>query len=121
MIVHNAMRPEDYATMLTDMATLNQSMAEIMQTLLVRCENLQRHAQELGSGMDDAWDNQPVDAARVAIAEAKSLNGMYYTPRTLIEPASGSGDFLLRACEIVGNPPYAPFGRPTTDDRRPTG
>jgi len=66
MIVHNAMQPGDYATLLADMATLEQSLTEIGASV-----------------------------------------GAYYTPRTLIEPAAGSGNYLTTACEIVGNPPYA--------------
>ena len=33
---------------------------------------------------------------------------MYYTPRRIIEPAAGSGEFLSNSLEsVIGNPPFS--------------
>lgn len=38
----------------------------------------------------------------------KKKKGMYYTPKEIIDPASGSGAFLKDAADyVLSNPPYA--------------
>jgi len=34
-------------------------------------------------------------------------NGMYYTPKEIIDPAAGTGNYLNVAAELLSNPPYA--------------
>ena len=77
-----------------------ESLADLTEILVLRCENLQRHAQDLGSGMDDAWDSAPIEAAKTAIAKSR----MYYTPDWIIDFVSGSANYLG---DILENPPYA--------------
>jgi len=33
--------------------------------------------------------------------------GMYYTPRKILDPATGTGGFLKHAADGLSNPPYA--------------
>lgn len=38
----------------------------------------------------------------------KNKPGVYYTPKEILDPASGSGSFLKNAADyLVSNPPYA--------------
>jgi len=37
---------------------------------------------------------------------AKKIAGMYYTPKEILDPASGSGAFLKQAADGLSNPPY---------------
>jgi len=34
-------------------------------------------------------------------------NGMYYTPKEIIDPAAGTGNYLNVAADLLSNPPYA--------------
>jgi hypothetical protein len=86
--------------MVEDLAALNRQLVDITETLALRCESLQRHAQELGSGMDDAWDTAPLEAAKTVIGQCRT----YTTPEKIIDFVAGSGNYLVDS--IIGNPPY---------------
>lgn len=36
-----------------------------------------------------------------------TVKGMYYTPREILDPATGTGAFLKQAYDGLSNPPYA--------------
>lgn len=38
--------------------------------------------------------------------ECKGTKGMYYTPREILDPATGTGAFLKQAADSLSNPPY---------------
>ena len=39
--------------------------------------------------------------------QVSKSNGMYYTPKEIIDPAAGTGNYLNVAAELLSNPPYA--------------